>query len=173
MRAAILIVFVVCLAGTTFGQGTMTIKIYLNNSKDDPNVEDCSKVFPVNRTIPKTKAVADAAVKELFKGPTKEEEDKKYFGYGPPETDGIYKSINIKRGAAYVNFTNLLVTQMGTASTSCGGASFFSQVETTLKQFPSIKKVYYAIEGDADEFYGWAQVGDCPYGKHCNKSNFK
>ncbi|CAN5237700.1 hypothetical protein BH20ACI2_BH20ACI2_00790 [soil metagenome] len=46
-------------------------------------------------------------------------------------------------------------------------------IENTLIQFPSIKKVYYAVEGNTKDFYESVQVGGCAYGKHCAKSNFK
>jgi len=152
---------------------SMTIKIYLSNDKLNPNIDDCTKVFPVNRTIPKTTATAMAAMKELFKGATKDEETKGYSGMPAEDTNGILKSINVKNGAAYVNFTKLLLTQMGTATTSCGGAQYFGMIESTLKQFPTIKKIYYAVEGNANEFYEWGEVGECPHGKHCAKANFK
>ena len=151
---------------------TMQVKVYLHNEKLNPNFQDCTKSFPTMRTIPKTKAVARAALDELLKGATKEEVAKEFWGFSPPETTGILKSITIKNRAAYVNFTNRMTEQMGTVTTSCGGG-FFSMVENTLTQFPSIRKVYYAIEGDTNEFYEWVQVGECPYGKHCAKRNFK
>ncbi|HKP70894.1 MAG TPA: GerMN domain-containing protein [Pyrinomonadaceae bacterium] len=150
---------------------TMTIRVYFHPDKVDPNVEDCQKVAPVNRTIPKTTAVATAALQELFKGPTAAEA-KEYSAMGPPDTNGILKSVNVKKGAAYVNFTKLVYEQMGTATTSCGGG-FFSMVEATLTQFPTIKKVYYAIEGNTNDFYEWVQVGECPHGKkNCSAANF-
>ena len=136
-------------------------------------MQDCTKVFPTSRTIPKTKAVATAALEELFKGTTKEEEGKEFWAFSPAETKGILKSVTVKNGGAYVNFTERIYEQMGTATTSCGGG-FFSSVEKTLLQFPTIKKVYYAVEGDTNGFYEWVQVGECPHGKkHCAKSNFK
>ncbi|MEO6656308.1 MAG: hypothetical protein ABIO36_09530 [Pyrinomonadaceae bacterium] len=47
-------------------------------------------------------------------------------------------------------------------------------IEGTLMQFPSIKTVYYAVEGNTDDLYEWMQVGACPYGrKICARSNFK
>ncbi|MBA3351253.1 MAG: hypothetical protein H0U23_02290, partial [Blastocatellia bacterium] len=62
--------------------------------------------------------------------------------------------------------------QMGNATTSCGGG-FFSMVDATLMQFPTIKKVYYAIEGSTNDFYEWVQVGECPYSKKiCASTNF-
>lgn len=151
----------------------MTIKIFLSNDKLNPNIDDCNRVFPVTRKIPKTAATAKAALMELFKGATKAEEARGYSGMPTADTDGILKNINVKKGAAYVNFTTRLLEQMGTATTSCGGGQYFGMIEETLKQFPTIKKVYYAVEGNTNEFYEWAQVGECPHGKHCAKANFK
>jgi spore germination protein GerM len=149
---------------------TMTIKVYFHPDKLDPEILDCQKVAPVTRTIPKTAAVATASLEELFKGPMAAEA-KDYSGFGPPETIGILKSVKVKNGGAYVNFTKLY-EQMGNATSSCGGG-FFSTIEATLKQFPTIKRVYYAVEGDTNGFYEWVQVGECPHGKkHCAASNF-
>ena len=150
---------------------TMTIKLFFHPDKLDPQWDDCKKVVAVRRAIPKTKAVATAALNELLKGPTASEA-KEYSGFGPPETNGILKSVKVKNGAAYVNFSKVVYEQMGNATTSCGGG-FFSMVEATLMQFPTIKNVYYAIESNSDDFYEWVQVGECPNGKkHCAASNF-
>lgn len=151
---------------------TMTIKVYFHNEILNPNMLDCTKAFPTTRTIPRTAAVARAALDELFKGTTEEERKKGFWAFDPESTAGIVKGLRIKNGAAYLNFTKRALTQLGNATTSCGGG-FFSMVEETLTQFPSIKKVYYAIEGNTDEFYEWVQVGECPYGRHCSKSNFQ
>jgi spore germination protein GerM len=158
-----------------FGQNSrqMTIKVFYINVKDDPNVEKCNDVKPVTRKITKTAGVAKAALEELFKGITPEEEAKGFTSFEPTETAGILKGINIKNGSAYVNFDKRVYDQLGAATTSCGGAIFFSGVEKTLKQFPTIKRVFYAIEGNTDDFYDWVQVGECPHGKkHCDKRNF-
>lgn len=150
---------------------TMTIKLFFHPDKLDPQWEDCKKVAAVKRTIPKTTAVATAALNELLKGPTAAEAAE-YSGFKPPETNGILKSVKVKNGAAYVNFSKVVYEQMGNATTSCGGG-FFSMVEATLMQFPTIKNVYYAIENNSDDFYEWVQVGECPNGKkHCAASNF-
>ncbi len=173
MKLSIILLAIIALVGPSFAQKseTMNIKVFFHPDKTDPNVEDCQKVAPVNRTIPKTTGVAKAALQELFKGPTADEA-KEYSGFGPPETTGILKSVNVKNGAAYVNFTKVVYEQMGSATSSCGGG-FFSMVEATLTQFPTIKKVYYAIEGNTNDFYEWVQVGECPHGKkNCAAGNF-
>lgn len=175
MKCAVCCLLAVAFVSPAFAQSsTTTIKVYFSNERLNPNIEDCNKVFPVSRNIPKTKAVAKAALYELFKGTTKEEEALGYGAIPASETNGILKSINVRNGAAYVNFTKLVFDQMGTATTSCGGGQYFGMIEKTLTQFPTIKKVYYAIEGSTDDFYEWVQVGECPYGKrHCSKHNFK
>ena len=152
---------------------TMTIRVYLSNEKLNPNLGDCRKVFPVTRKIPKTTATAKAALEELFKGATKDEEAKGYSGFLPSETNGILKSITVKNSAAYVNFHKVVMEQMGNATTSCGGGQYWGMFEETPTQFPTIKKVFYAVEGNTNEFYEWVQVGECPHGKHCAKANFK
>ncbi|MGI9056612.1 MAG: GerMN domain-containing protein [Pyrinomonadaceae bacterium] len=163
MKTLISILLLFALTIVSFGQkaDTMTIKLYFLNAKTNPNLEDCRKVEPVTRKIPKTKAVARAALDELFKGVTPDEAKKGFVSFTPEETNGILKSIKIKNKAAYINFNKVVYKQMGSATTSCGGG-FFSSVEQTLFQFPTIKKVFYAIEGNPADFYEWVQVGECP-----------
>jgi spore germination protein GerM len=152
---------------------TMTIKVFFGNEKSNPNMQDCGKVEATTRAIPKTKASARAALEELFKGVTPEEEAKGFTSLPAAETKGILKSIRIKNGAAYVNFNPVVYRQTGTATTSCGGSYFFSSVEKTLQQFTTIKKVFYAIDGSPKDFYDWVQVGECPKElKNCSNKNF-
>ena len=173
MKFLLLLVMLVAFAPAASAQKseTMTIKLYFHPDKVDPQWDDCNKVSPVTRTIPRTVAVATAAVQELLKGPTPQEA-KEYSGFGPPATNGILKSVKVKNGAAFVNFTKAVYEQMGNATTSCGGG-FFAMVDATLMQFPTIKNVYYAIEGNTNDFYEWVQVGECPYSKKiCDSRNF-
>lgn len=176
MQLVRMFLFLLIFSAAVFAQKAdeMKIKVFFNNAKDDPNIENCQDVKSVTRTIPKTKGVARAALEELFKGVSKEEEEKGFVSFAPESTRGILKNINIKNGSAYVNFDERVYQQLGNATTSCGGASFFASVEKTLQQFPTIKRVFYAIEGNTDDFYEWAQVGECPHGKkHCDSKNFK
>lgn len=170
---AILITFFAFGSIASAQNGQTKIKLFFGYEKENPNFEDCSKVKAVSRSIPKTPGIATAALNELFKGPNADESAAGFSSFEAESMVGILRSVNVKNGAAYVNFTERLYTQMGNASTSCGGAWFFSMVEKTLRQFPTIKKVYYAVDGDANGFYEWAQVGECPHGRHCRKTNFK
>lgn len=151
---------------------TMTVKVFFHNEKLNPEMTDCNKAFPTTRTIPKTAAKARAALDELFKGVTDEEKAKGFWSFDRESTTGIVKGLRIKTGAAYLNFTKRAFETLGNATTSCGGG-FWPMVEETLMQFKTVKKVYYAVEGSTNDFYEWVQVGECPYGKHCRKSNFQ
>lgn len=175
IKINVLVLFLTLFSFSTFAQKqeTMTIKVYFGDSNDNPNIEDCSKVKAVTRTIPKTKAVARAALNELFKGPTKEEKEAGLFSWFSEDSKHILKNITIKNGNAYINFDRWVQENLGGATSSCGGANFISEIETTLKQFPTVKQVFYAIEKDPLEFYEWMQYGECPEElKNCDNSNF-
>ena len=173
MKFIAVLSFIFAFSVAAFGQ-TMTVKLYFGNDIKNPNTEDCRLVYPVTRKIPKTKAVAFAALQELFKGVTSAEEQQGFTSFSPESTKGILKSVNIVNKAAYINFSDAVYQQLGNATTSCGGAYFFSSLERTLKQFPTIKKVFYAIERNPAEFYEWVQVGECPKElKNCSNKNFR
>ncbi|MEQ1763355.1 MAG: GerMN domain-containing protein [Pyrinomonadaceae bacterium] len=162
-------------AVSAFGQSspTMTVKVYFHNEKLNPNQQDCTKVFPTTRKIPKTTAVARAALDELFKGVTTEEEKNEFGSFPADDTNDIVKSLNVKGGVAYLNFKKIVFEKLGNTTSSCGGG-FYSGIEATLKQFPTIKEVVYAVEGSTSDFYDWVQVGECPHGKRrCARANFQ
>ena len=176
MTRLLILTVLIMLPAAAFAQGpgTMTINVYFHNEKFNPNSEDCTKVYRTPRKIPKTKAVAKAALMELFKGTSDEERAKEFWFFSPEETRNILKNVNVKGGNAYVNFTKAVYGQMGTATTSCGGSQFFSSIEKTLTQFPTIKKVFYAVEANPRDFYEWVQVGECPRElRNCDGRNFR
>ena len=154
-------------------QQTMQIKIYFPNSKRASG--DCgARVYPVTRTVPKTKAVAKAALDQLFAGPTSEEQAKGFYSDFSDATKTLLVSVNIRNRYAYVNMRDLTgSSSIGNFTTSCGGSNFYGQVESTLKQFPGVRKAFFAFEGDPSHFYDWMQVGECPKElRNCDASNF-
>jgi len=174
-KALVLLAITVALAVSTFGQTapTMTVKVYFHNEKLNPNQQDCTKVFPTTRTIPKTAAVARAALDELFKGATDGEKKAEFWSFPAEDTADIIKGLNVKGGVAYLNFKKIVFEKLGNTTSSCGGG-FYSSIEATLKQFPTIKTVVYAVEGSTNDFYEWVQVGECPHGKkRCSNANFQ
>jgi spore germination protein GerM len=150
---------------------TMTIKVFFHNEKLNPNMQDCTKSFPTERTVPRTKSVARSALEELFKGTTEEERKKEFWSAAPEDTKDIIRGLNVKNGVAYVNFKKSVFEKLGNTTSSCG-SGFYSSIDATLMQFPTIKKVIYAVEGNANDFYEWVQVGECPHGRQCDRKNF-
>ncbi len=175
MKTFALLLLLCCLMPAAYGQSrqTMTIKLYFPNTKRDKS--DCVvKVFPVTRSIPKTASVAKAVLEHLFAGPSKRERSRGFYSDFSEKTRSFLISINLKNEVAYVNLRYLTTApNIGNFTTSCGGSNFFGQVENTLKQFSSIKRVFFAFDGDPASFYDWIQVGECPEElKNCDASNF-
>jgi spore germination protein GerM len=169
----LLLLFVVWPTVVVGQQRTMQIKVYFPNTKRD-NAECMAPVYPVRRTIPKTTAVAKAALEQLFAGPTSEEQAKGFYSDFSDATKSLLISVNVKNKYAYVNMRDLTgSSSIGNFTTSCGGSNFYGQVESTLKQFPGIRKVFFAFSGDPSHFYDWMQVGECPKElRNCDAANF-
>ena len=176
MKVSALLIMLFLVAPASYGQSqqTMTIKLFFPNTRLDRR--DCVvKVFPVTRKVPKTAAVAKAALEQLFAGPTRQEESRGFYSDFSGETKSLLISVNVINKAAYVNLRNLMSapTGIGNFTASCGGSNFFGQVENTLGQFGSIEKVFFAVKGDPAFFYDWMQIGECPEElKNCDASNF-
>jgi len=122
-----------------------TVKVYFSNNNLDPELS-CNKVFPVEREIPKTQAVARAALEELLKGPTEEEKTEGFFtniGSGVK----VQKLI-IENNVAKVDFDEQLEFQVGG---SCRVTAIRAQITETLKQFPNVKEVVISINGRTED----------------------
>lgn len=123
---------------------TMSVKIYFNNEKMDPEFS-CNKVFAVERTIPKTTAIARAAIEELLKGPTAAERLQGYFTSINPGVK--IQSLVIENEVAKIDFDEQLQNQVGG---SCRVSAIRSEITETLKQFPTIKSVIISINGETE-----------------------
>jgi len=143
-----------------------TIKVFYNNSNFNPNSIDCSQVYPLERTImvlPETGDLAQVALQELVKGPTNEEKSLGYISWFSDKTRDIIKNVKTENEIAYVNLSDIREL-IPSASASCGSTEFIAEIENTLKQFPNIKKVIFAIDMKPSLFYKWMQIG-------CNTDN--
>lgn len=124
---------------------TMKVKVYFNNEKMDPEFS-CNKVFAIEREIPKTQAVARAALEELLKGLTETEISEGFFTSINPSVK--IQSLVIENGTAKVDFYEQLEFQVGG---SCRVAAIRSQITETLKQFPTVKNVIISINGRTED----------------------
>lgn len=153
-------------------QKMTSIKVYYTNDKLNPGMMDCGKVYPVARKVRATASVATAALEQLFSGPSASEKAKGYVSTFSDATKSILISVKVKQGTAYVNLKDFRPIIPNT-SASCASELFLAEMDTTLKQFPSIKKAIYAIEGVPADFYGHLQM-DCEDDpKLCDETPFK
>ncbi|OGY44355.1 MAG: hypothetical protein A2731_00095 [Candidatus Buchananbacteria bacterium RIFCSPHIGHO2_01_FULL_39_8] len=129
-----------------FGQSeTTTIKVFFNNDKLDPEYS-CNKVFPIERTIPKTQAVGQAALEQLLQGPTEQD---KADGYFTSINQGVeIQSLTIQDGIAMVDFDQQIEFQVGG---SCRVSAIRAQITETLKQFPTVNQVIIAVDGRTED----------------------
>ncbi|MBI2610099.1 GerMN domain-containing protein [Candidatus Giovannonibacteria bacterium] len=122
------------------------VKVFFGNNKEDPQVNDCNKVFAVEREIPKTTAVGRAALEQLLRGPTLSEKEAGYFS---SINDGVLiQWLLIENGVAKVDFDEQMEYQVGG---SCRVAAIRSQITETLKQFPTVKSVSISINGRTED----------------------
>jgi len=119
------------------------LRVYFANARLNGN-GDCGNVFSVQRPRGSTVAVAEAALRELLKGPTA---DEKAEGYSSEIPAGVtLRSIAIDHGVATADFSAGLNRVAG----SCRVEAIHAQIERTLEQFPTVKRVVIAVEGDSD-----------------------
>lgn len=122
---------------------TITVKVFFNNNELDPNFS-CYKVFPVEREIEKTKALARAALEELLLGPLESEE-----GFFTNINNNVkINSLTIEDGIARVDFDEQLEFQVGG---SCRVSAIRAQITETLKQFSTVKDVIISINGQTED----------------------
>ena len=122
------------------------VRLYFTKISQDARMLDCNAVHPVSRVL-KEQAGADAALRELLRGITKQEESD---GYNTSFPAGVsIRSQRLSGDTYYVDFSKELHNVAG----SCRVQSIRAQIEATVKaQAPQVKNVVISIEGgDPDE----------------------
>lgn len=151
---------------------TTTVTVYFPNPKLDPDAANCRRVYPVSRMVPRAPAVVRATLEQLLAGPTPDEMAQGYSSMFGEKTKTALRSVKVANRTAYVDLADIRQT-IPNASTSCGAAAFLAQVETTLKQFPEIGRVIFAVEGKPRTFYEWMQIGCYEVDDNCDEAPFQ
>lgn len=126
-------------------QDTMGVQVFLSSNQLDPEVS-CNKVFAVQRTIPKTQAVARAALEELLKGASEAEKARGFFS---SLNSGVQiQELTIQNKVASVDFNEQLDFEVGG---SCRVSAIRAQITETLKQFPTVNSVVISINGRTED----------------------
>ena len=147
-------------------------KVFFNNTKFNPEMLDCRLSYPVEKTTSGTLPYEEQALRALFAGPTKEQEQAGFQSFFSSTTSKILRSIKVIENVALVNLKDIR-TLIPNANSSCGSAQFLSEIENTLKQFPHIYQVYLAIDEDPARIYEWLQLGCNEMNFYCDKTPFK
>lgn len=104
--------------------------------------EDCSKVFPVSRTILNAETFGPGALEALLKGVSPQEKEAGYF---TSLNDGVLiQRFEIKNKVAYVDFNSRFSEVAG----SCRITNIKSQIETTLNNLPGIDSTVISVNGE-------------------------
>lgn len=124
---------------------TIAVKAFFSNNNLDPEIT-CTKVFAVERRVPKTTAVARAALEQLLAGPTAEEKSQ---GYSTSINPGVkIQKLEIVNGVAKVDFDQTLEQAVGG---SCRVSAIRAQIVQTLKQFSTVKDTVISINGRIED----------------------
>jgi len=125
---------------------TTQFKVFFANSQMDPEMQDCTKIYAVERVIPKTLTPARASLEELLKGPSASE---KQLGYTTSINPGVkIQKLTIVNGIANVNFDEQLEASVGG---SCRVTNIRAQITETLKQFSTVSEVIISINGRTED----------------------
>lgn len=124
------------------GPETMKVLVYFQGYGPG---NECENVIGVERQVPKTDAVARAALEQLLGGPRDQDGDTITTSIN----SGVkIQSLKIEDGTAYVDFNQALQTGVGG---SCKVAAIRAQITQTLKQFPTVKNVIISIDGKTED----------------------
>lgn len=127
--------------------GARTLKVFFANTRMDTS-GNCSAVFPVERLVAQTPAVANAALEQALKGPT---ETELAGGYSTQIPYGVQTPhIVVAQGTATVDFKKDIEEGSGGA---CHAQALRAQIERTLYQFPSISGVVLSVEGQTEGIF--------------------
>lgn len=125
---------------------TMEVQAFFQNTQRDPDMLDCSKVYPVTRTVDKVPGVGRAALTELLKGPTIAEQAQGFASAINSEVE--INRLVIEQGVARVDFSAELEREVGG---SCRVEAIRAQITETLKQFPTVTEVVLSVDGKTEE----------------------
>jgi len=133
---------------------------------------ECDSVLAMPRAVRRTPAVAAAALRALFAGPTEAEQAAGWRSPFSAATAGLLRNVRLVQGTAYVDL-NDHPALWARASATCGAAELLVAIERTLRQFPSVRRVVVAIEGDPRRFYGAIGLACDMSNDHCSRRPFQ
>lgn len=126
----------------------MTVQVFFGNRLNDPGSLYCERVYPTLRTVLETEAPARAALAELLAGPTEGETERGFFTAINDGVEVNFLEINPDNSTAYADFDGELEREVGGA---CRVTAIRTQLEETLKQFPTVDSVVLSVAGRTED----------------------
>jgi len=126
---------------------TMQVKIVLLNTTGEGSGKSrgCDTVNMVTRTVPRSSAVLDAALKALFAEPEGSQPDTAYNFIARTKSTLKYDRATITSGTANIYLTGSLSGLAGV----CDDPRAQAQIEETALQFGTVQKVQIYLNGNA------------------------
>lgn len=121
----------------------LPVRIYFSNVTEDPNQEQCEKVYPFTRRTVETTEAIEVAVLELMKGPTASEIVDGARTSLLPNTRLI--SLSLENGVATLDFSREFVFAL---AGECNKKAIRAQIHQTLMQFKDVEVVRILVEGE-------------------------
>lgn len=149
------------------------VRVYFSRlAADGRPAAECGNVQPVQRERPSTLAVATATLRLLFAGVTPEEHTAGWRSPFSADSADLLKSLRIAGGTAYVDLFDRREV-LSAASSSCGAAELHAAIDGTLRQFPSVRRVIVAIDGEPRAYYDWVGLACDASNDHCSARGFR
>lgn len=124
---------------------SVKVIVYYANSVANPQMIDCSLVFPVDRVVTNREKIYEEAINRLLLGPTKEETKQGYSNLIPAGTRLNF--VKFDDGVLQADFNEGLDRGVGG---SCLISAIRSQIERTMRQWPEVKNVVISIKGESE-----------------------
>jgi hypothetical protein len=118
------------------------IFVYFGNTKLNPEMRDCTKVYPVERETLIIFNPGDL-IQLLLSGPTENELKEGYITTIPKETK--INEIGLNNGVIKIDFSNI------NSGGSCRVGAIRAQITETLKQIDGVKDVIISVDGNVEE----------------------
>lgn len=151
----------------------LRLLVYFNRvAVEGQPAAECDSVRPLPRAVARTPAVAGAALRALFTGPTAAERAEGWRSPFSASTADLLRSVRLVQGTAYVDLAER-PELLAAASSTCGAAELLVAIERTLRQFPSVRRVVVAIEGEPRKFYDAIGLRCDASNDHCNPRPFQ
>lgn len=122
-----------------------TVTLYFNNIEGDPDLTNCTQVFPVERQITTNNPLLSATLAALLQGTNEQEANNGFVSQIPEPTTQVAEVNLSDDGTLIIDFTSDF---FATLTTDCQRDGSFAQIRQTMLQFDQITGVEFRVAGE-------------------------